>query len=143
MSLQQAEQRLREFHNAFGAEAPEFPDLGNARLQDLRIDLIQEELNELQDAFNNNDQVEALDALCDLAVVVIGAAVAFGLPISEGFDEVMDSNMSKLGLDGKPIKREDGKILKGPNYRPPDLAKVLQDHIKTLRDTKMMEHNNE
>ena len=93
---------------------------------ELRIELISEELNELWDAFDARDIVEVADALTDILYVTYGAAHAFGIDIDKCFDEVQRSNMSKLGEDGKPIYREDGKVQKGPNYFKPDLKKILQ-----------------
>lgn len=129
MSLKTSLDKIRKFHTAFGHPCPKAPDLGDQRLKDLRVNLIQEELNELKEALTNNDPIKALDAYADLMVVVFGGGVSMGLPLEAGYDEVMRSNMTKLGADGKPIIREDGKILKGPNYEPPDLGKVLYGGI--------------
>jgi len=122
-------QYLRRFHRAFGHPCPDVPVKPDEQLAKLRVNLIQEELEELSVALDNGDMAETFDALIDLQVVVAGAAVAFGLDraYADGFEEVMSSNMSKLGEDGQPIYREDGKIMKGPKYRPPNLRAVLQD----------------
>ena len=102
--------------------APEFPDEHTRRL---RINLIEEELDELQLAVDNSDMIEVADALTDLLYVVYGAGHAFGIDLDECFHEVHRSNLSKLGEDFKPIKREDGKVLKPDTYSPPDLKTVL------------------
>jgi predicted HAD superfamily Cof-like phosphohydrolase len=114
------------FMETFGQEIktkPEFPDQNTI---DLRIELISEELNEFWDACDQKDIVAAADALADILYVTYGAAHAFGIDVDACFAEVQRSNMSKLGEDGKPIYREDGKVLKGPNYSEPDLKSVLQ-----------------
>lgn len=117
---------VKTFMTTFGQEVkskPEFPDADTVKL---RIELIQEELQELVDACNTNDIVEVADALTDILYVTYGAAHSFGIPIDACFKEVQRSNMSKLGEDGKPIYREDGKVMKGPGYSVPDLKSVLQ-----------------
>ena len=91
----------------------------------LRIDLIQEELNELKDAMNNKDLLEVADALTDILYVTYGAGHAFGINLDKCFEEVQKSNMSKLGNDGRPIYNEQGKVMKGPNYFKPDLKKFV------------------
>jgi predicted HAD superfamily Cof-like phosphohydrolase len=118
---------VRDFHKAFEQDAPNTIDITNPALNELRVNLIQEELNELKEALDTNDVVEVLDALTDLQYVLDGAYISFGLGAYKevAFEEVHSSNMSKLGNDGKPVKREDGKAMKGPNYREPDLKKVL------------------
>jgi len=118
-------EKVAEFMNTFGQEvktSPEFPDIDTMAM---RYDLIKEELNELFDAMGNRDLTEVADALTDLLYVVYGAGHSFGIPLDKCFEEVHNSNMSKLGEDGKPIYREDGKVLKGPNYWQPDLKKVI------------------
>jgi predicted HAD superfamily Cof-like phosphohydrolase len=101
---------------------PTFPD---DRIQKLRLDLIEEELDELQYGIDNKDMVEIADALTDLLYVVYGAGHAFGIDLDDCFHEVHRSNMSKLGPDFKPIKREDGKVMKPSTYSPPNLKAVL------------------
>jgi len=119
-------EKVREFHRAFGVPCPETPTILEDKEQWLRISLIKEELAEYVDAVANEDLVEAADALCDLAYVVFGAAACHGFTrFDEMFDEVQRSNMSKLGADGKPIIREDGKILKGPNFFRPNLKQFM------------------
>jgi|TARA_B100000902_G_scaffold349634_1_gene358345 predicted HAD superfamily Cof-like phosphohydrolase len=101
---------------------PSFPD---EDVQKLRLDLIEEELDELQYGIDNKDMVEIADALTDLLYVVYGAGHAFGIDLDDCFHEVHRSNMSKLGPDFKPIKREDGKVMKPSTYSPPNLKAVL------------------
>ena len=117
--------KVKEFMTTFGQEvktSPEFPD---EKIVELRKKLIEEEFNELKDAINDNNIVEVADALSDLMVVVLGVGAAFGIDLDKCFDEVHRSNMSKLSEDGKPIYNEYGKVMKGPNYSPPDLKKFL------------------
>lgn len=116
---------VREFMNAFGQEVKTKPELPSTEISDLRIGLIQEELEELIWAIRDKDIVEVADALTDILYVTYGAGLAFGIDLDKCFAEVQRSNMTKLGSDGKPIYREDGKIQKGPNYDPPNLKKVL------------------
>jgi predicted HAD superfamily Cof-like phosphohydrolase len=118
-------QKVKEFMETFGQEvktSPAFPDEDTCKL---RVELIAEELKELVEAINDKDIVEVADALTDILYVTYGAGHAFGVDLDACFDEVQRSNMSKLGEDGKPIYREDGKILKGPNYFAPDLTKFI------------------
>lgn len=113
------------FMETFGQEVktkPEFPDDNTVAL---RIELIAEELNELFDACEQKDIVAVADALTDILYVTYGAGHSFGVDLDKCFTEVQRSNMSKLGKDGKPIYRDDGKVLKGPNYSEPDLKSVL------------------
>jgi predicted HAD superfamily Cof-like phosphohydrolase len=114
-----------EFMETFGQEVktkPEFPDSDTLRL---RIDLIREELDELVDAIGDENLVEVADALTDILYVTYGAGHAFGIDLDKCFEEVQASNMSKLGEDGKPIYRGDGKVLKGKNFFEPKLDQVL------------------
>lgn len=123
---------VRAFHEAYGLPVKDAPDLSDARTNALRIELLREELDELREALENNDPVEALDALTDLQYVLDGAYLSLGFHLMKdvAFAEVQRSNMSKLGADGKPIVREsDGKILKGPNYSPPDLKAVYESWL--------------
>lgn len=120
---------VKEFHDTYGLPVKAAPDLSDKRTNDLRINLLQEELDELKEALATGNEKEVLDALTDLQYVLDGAYLSLGYHLLKdiAFAEVQRSNMSKLGLDGKPVVRpEDGKILKGPNYSPPDLAQVLQ-----------------
>lgn len=116
---------VREFHMAFGHPVNTVPTLLDPTRSDLRIALIEEELNELKDAVEDNDIIGIADALADLDYVVNGAAIEWGVDLPVVTTEVHRSNMTKLGSDGKPIYREDGKIMKGENYTPPDIKKVL------------------
>ena len=120
-------QRVKEFMKSFGQEVKSKPAWPHWETMDLRIDLIQEELGELKDAIVDGDGtlVDVADALSDLLYVVYGAGHSFGIDLDDCFAEVHRSNMSKLGEDGKPIYREDGKVLKGPNFSEPDLTSVL------------------
>ena len=97
----------------------------NDKIVELRKKLIDEEFNELKDAINDNDIVEVADALTDILVVTYGAGAAFGINLDKCFEEVHRSNMSKLSEEGKPIYNEFGKVMKGPNYSPPDLKKII------------------
>ena len=118
-------EKVKAFMKTFGQEvktSPEFPD---EKIVELRKKLIEEEFNELKDAINDNNIVEVADALADLMVVILGAGAAFGIDLDKCFDEVHRSNMSKLSEDGKPIYNEYGKVMKGPNYSPPNLKKFI------------------
>ena len=120
-------ERVRKWMATFGQDTPCFPAFPSREVLDLRDSLINEEFCvEYREAVRNNDLIETADALADILVVVYGTAVALGIDIDMIFNEVMDSNDSKAGEDGKPIFREDGKVLKGPNYFKPDIAKLLR-----------------
>ena len=114
-----------DFMEAFGQDILEEPQLPGLDIEDLRVELIEEELQELKEALKTRDIVEVADALTDLLYVIYGAGHSFGIDLNDCFDEVHRSNMSKLGEDGRPIYREDGKVLKGPDYWPPDLESIL------------------
>ena len=101
------------------------PSLSTEKINKLRIDLIKEELEELTEAMNNKDLLEVADALTDILYVTYGAGHAFGIDLDQCFDEVQNSNMSKLDKNGKPIYNDSGKIMKGPNYFKPDLSKFV------------------
>ena len=118
--------KVRNFMKAFGQEVKRSPEFPTEETAKLRIELIVEELNELIDAKEDKDLIGIADALTDILYVTYGAGHAFGIDLDECFREVQRSNMSKLGEDGKPIYREDGKVLKGPNYSEPNLKKTLQ-----------------
>ena len=113
------------FMKTFGQEVKNKPSFSTDKINQLRISLIQEELDELKEAMTNNDLLEVADALTDLLYVTYGAGHAFGIDLDKCFDEVQNSNMSKLGEDGKPIYNEFGKVMKGPNYFKPDLSKFV------------------
>lgn len=117
---------VEDFMEAMGQEVNAVPSFPEQEIQRLRLDLIEEELDELHYAIDNKDMVEIADALGDLLYVVYGAGHAFGIDLDECFKEIHASNMSKLGPDGKPIKREDGKVLKPDTFFPPDLKKILE-----------------
>ena len=118
-------ERVRKFMETFGQEVKKKAEFPNEKIIALRYDLIKEELEELKLAIDNNDIKEVADALTDILYVTYGAGHAFGINLDKCFDEVQNSNMSKLGLDGKPIYNEKGKVMKGPNYFKPDLKKFV------------------
>ncbi len=113
------------FMKTFGQEVKKKPSFSTDKINKLRLDLIKEELSELTDAMNNKDLLEVADALTDILYVTYGAGHAFGIDLDKCFDEVQNSNMSKLDEDGKPIYNEHGKVMKGPNYFKPDLSKFV------------------
>lgn len=119
--------RVGEFMSTFGQTVRTKPTLPIKlpQVSRLRVELIEEELQELRKALEDNDVIEVADALTDLLYVVYGSGHAFGIDLDQCFEEVHSSNMSKLGEDGQPIFREDGKVLKGPNYFKPMLQEVL------------------
>ena len=114
------------FMKTFGQEVKKKPSLSTEKINKLRVSLINEELEEFKEAIKNNDLKEAADALTDILYVTYGAGHAFGINLDKCFDEVQQSNMSKLGNDGKPIYNEEGKVMKGPKYFKPDLSKFLK-----------------
>tara|TARA_B100000424_G_C22756282_1_gene408329 strand:- start:233 stop:574 length:342 start_codon:yes stop_codon:yes gene_type:complete len=109
----------------FGQEIKEKAEFPNTKITNLRYDLIKEELEELKKAIQEKDIKEVADALTDILYVTYGAGHAFGINLDKCFLEVQSSNMSKLGLDGKPIYNEKGKVMKGPKYFKPDLSKFV------------------
>ena len=113
------------FMKTFGQEVKDKPSFSTDKINKLRIDLIKEELDELSQAMKNKDLLEVADALTDILYVTYGAGHAFGINLDKCFDEVQNSNMSKLNEDGKPIYNESGKVMKGPNYFKPDLSKFV------------------
>ena len=118
-------QKVGVFMKTFGQEVKTKAELSSKKINELRIGLINEELEELKKAINDNDILEGADALTDILYVAYGAGHAFGINLDKCFNEVQQSNMSKLGSDGKPIYNESGKVMKGPNYFKPDLSKFL------------------
>tara|TARA_B100000497_G_scaffold126734_1_gene166389 strand:- start:283 stop:756 length:474 start_codon:yes stop_codon:yes gene_type:complete len=114
-----------DFMEAFGQQVRDVPMWPDFNTRELRLDLIHEELEELEEAMSNKDMVEIADALTDLLYVIYGAGHAFGMDLDACFLEVHDSNMSKLGPDGRAIRREDGKVLKSENFFAPDLGPIL------------------
>ncbi len=117
--------KVRLFMKTYGQEVKDKAGFSDAKTNKLRIDLIKEELEELTQAMNDKNLLEVADALTDILYVTYGAGHAFGIDLDKCFDEVQNSNMSKLGEDGKPIFNEAGKVMKGPNYFKPDLSKCL------------------
>ena len=117
--------KVGTFMKTFGQEVKTKPSFSSDKINKLRIDLIKEELAELQEAMKNNDLLEVADALTDILYVTYGAGHAFGIDLDKCFDEVQNSNMSKLGENGEPIYNESGKVMKGPNYFKPDLSKFV------------------
>jgi len=113
------------FMKTFGQEVKNKPSFSTDKINKLRLDLIKEELSELTDAMNSKDLLEVADALTDILYVTYGAGHAFGIDLDKCFDEVQNSNMSKLDENGKPIYDENGKVMKGPNYFKPDLSKFV------------------
>ena len=116
---------VKIFMETFGQEIKEKASFPNHKIMTLRYSLIKEELEELREAIENRDIKEVADALTDILYVTYGAGHAFGIDLDKCFEEVQNSNMSKLGLDGKPIYNEQGKVMKGPNYFKPDLKKFV------------------
>ena len=119
--------KVGTFMKTFGQEVKTKPSLSSDKINKLRIDLIKEELEELTEAMQNKDLLEVADALTDILYVTYGAGHAFGIDLDKCFNEVQNSNMSKLGEDGKPIYNESGKVMKGPNYFRPDLSKFVSN----------------
>lgn len=118
--------KVKEFHETYGAYISEESKLPDPSIRELRKSLLQEEFDEYIKAEEENDLVEIADALGDMMYIIYGTAISYGIPLDDIFNEIHSSNMSKLGEDGKPIRREDGKILKGPHFFQPDIAKFLK-----------------
>ena len=119
-------EKVGVFMKTFGQEVKENAGLSSEKINTLRISLIKEELIELQKAIQDKNVVEIADALTDILYVTYGAGHAFGINLDKCFDEVQNSNMSKLGTDGKPIYNDAGKVMKGPHYFKPNLSKLLK-----------------
>tara|TARA_B110000263_G_scaffold183355_1_gene160948 strand:- start:70 stop:441 length:372 start_codon:yes stop_codon:yes gene_type:complete len=117
--------KVKTFMQTFGQEVKSHPNFSTDKVNKLRYDLIKEELDELKDALDNKDFLEVADALTDILYVTYGAGHAFGIDLDKCFEEVQNSNMSKLDKNGKPIYNENGKVMKGPKYFKPDLSKFL------------------
>ena len=113
------------FMKTFGQDVKNKPSFSTDKINKLRIDLIKEELDEFTEAMKNKDLLEVADALTDILYVTYGAGHAFGIDLDNCFEEVQNSNMSKLDQNGKPIYNESGKVMKGPNYFKPDLSKFV------------------
>ena len=118
-------EKVGKFMKTFGQEVKNKADFPTTKIIDLRYDLIREELEELKTALDNKDIKEVADALTDILYVTYGAGHAFGIDLDKCFEEVQNSNMSKLDKNGKPIYNESGKVMKGPNYFKPDLSKFV------------------
>ena len=118
-------EKVKLFMVTYGQEVRTKAGLSDEKTNKLRIELIKEELDELTEAIKQNDLLEVADALTDILYVTYGAGHAFGIDLDKCFDEVQNSNMSKLGEDGKPIYSETGKVMKGPNYFKPDLSRFI------------------
>ena len=116
---------VKKFMKTFGQEVKKKAEFPNQKITSLRYDLIKEELAELKDAIEKKDIKEVADALTDILYVTYGAGHAFGIDLDKCFEEVQNSNMSKLDENGKPIYNESGKVMKGPNYFKPDLSKFV------------------
>ena len=119
-------QNVKKFMQTFGQEVKDKAEFPNEKIVQLRYELIKEELEELNEAIKYKDIKEEADALADILYVTYGAGHAFGIDLDKCFNEVQQSNMSKLGPDEKPIYNESGKVMKGPNYFKPDLNKFLK-----------------
>ena len=117
--------KVKQFMQTFGQEVKTKASFSDEKTNQLRLDLISEELEELKNAMESKDLLEVADALTDILYVTYGAGHAFGINLDKCFNEVQNSNMSKLGADGKPIYNESGKVMKGPGYFKPDLSKFL------------------
>jgi len=113
------------FMKTFGQEVKDKPSFSSDKINKLRLDLIKEEFDELKDAIDKKDLLEVADALTDILYVTYGAGHAFGIDLDKCFDEVQNSNMSKLDENGKPIYNESGKVMKGPSYFKPNLSKFI------------------
>ena len=118
--------KVGTFMKTFGQEVKTKPSFSTEKINDLRYNLIKEELDELKQAMKDKDLLEVADALTDILYVTYGAGIAFGIDLDKCFEEVQNSNMSKLAEDGKPIYNEAGKVMKGPNYFKPDLSKFVK-----------------
>ena len=118
-------EKVKQFMQTFGQEVKTKASFSDEKTNQLRLDLITEELEELKNAMESKDLLEVADALTDILYVTYGAGHAFGINLDKCFDEVQNSNMSKLGKNGKPIYNESGKVMKGPDYFKPDLSKFL------------------
>jgi len=117
--------KVKTFMETFGQEVKTKPSFSTDKISSLRYDLIKEELEELKEAMENKDLLEVADALTDILYVTYGAGHAFGIDLDKCFEEVQNSNMSKLDINGEPIYNQSGKVMKGPKYFKPDLTKFV------------------
>ena len=117
--------KVGTFMKTFGQEVKNKPSFSTDKINKLRLDLIKEELDELKEAMDNKDLLEVADALTDILYVTYGAGHAFGINLDKCFEEVQNSNMSKLNENGKPLYTDAGKVMKGPNYFQPNLSKFV------------------
>ena len=118
--------KVKTFMETFGQEVKNRPSFSSKKINDLRYELIREELDEFKEALKNKDILEVADALTDILYVTYGAGHAFGIDLDKCFEEVQQSNMSKLDEKGKPIYNKSGKVMKGPGYFKPDLTKFVK-----------------
>lgn len=123
---------VRYFHQVYGQLINEAPVLPDEKTRNLRKNLLKEEYEEYLEGEQNNDLVEIADALADMIYIICGTAVSYGIPLQKVFEEVHRSNLSKLDNNGKPIYREDGKILKSEFYTPPDVKGIIDEHIRSV-----------
>jgi predicted HAD superfamily Cof-like phosphohydrolase len=119
-------EKVKNFMQTFGQEVKNKPSFSSEKTNNLRYDLIKEELEELKEALDKKDLIEVADALTDILYVTYGAGHAFGINLNDCFEEVQQSNMSKLNNEGKPIYNDAGKVMKGPKYFKPDLSKFIK-----------------
>ena len=119
-------EKVKNFMQTFGQEVKNKPTFSSEKINNLRYNLIKEELEELKEAINKKDLIEVADALTDILYVTYGAGHAFGINLDDCFEEVQQSNMSKLDNEGKPIYNDAGKVMKGPKYFKPDLNKFIK-----------------
>ena len=118
-------EKVKIFMKTFGQDIKDIAEFPEEKVVNLRYDLIKEELEELKQSMNDKDIIEVADALTDILYVTYGAGHAFGINLDKCFEEVQNSNMSKLGNNGKPIYNESGKVMKGPKYFKPNLTKFV------------------
>ena len=123
---------VHEFHRIYDCNVASKPELPSKDERALRISLLKEEYNEYIQGEKNNDIVEIADALADMLYIINGTCVSYGIPIDRIFAEVHASNMSKLDENGQVIRREDGKVLKGPNYFKPRIQEIIENHASTI-----------
>ena len=119
-------EKVGTFMKVFGQEVKQNASFSTDKINELRLSLIQEEIQELVEAMNKKNLVEVADALTDILYVTYGTGHAFGINLDKCFEEVQNSNMSKLDKNGKPVYNENGKVMKGPNYFKPDLSKYVK-----------------